>query len=134
MKENGETIIKSLDHLSNRTEILLKEGFGLAKDMKQKKIKDMKQIDDLFERIVKKILHKKVLLKKDYNEAFNLELDRVNLDMENFEKHMSLINFNKETVHKLVTELDQFQGKKIQGSEISNKLENFKRQEEELKD
>lgn len=33
-----------------------------------------------------------------------------------------------------MTELDQYQGKKISGSEISNKLENFKRQEEELKD
>jgi hypothetical protein len=46
---------------------------------------------------------------------------------------MSLINFTKETALKTVQELEQFQGKKIQGSEISNKLENFKRQEDDLR-
>ena len=68
----------------------------------------MKMIDEIFERIAKKIMLKKTQLKKEYNEAFNQELDRVNVEQENFEKHMSLINFNKETVSKLVTELDQF--------------------------
>jgi len=47
---------------------------------------------------------------------------------------MSLIAFNKETVVKTVQELEALEGKKIQGSELSNKLENFKRSEEELKE
>lgn len=47
---------------------------------------------------------------------------------------MSLINFSKETVVKTAQELEQYQGKKVSGSDIANKLENFKRQEEELKD
>lgn len=66
----------------------------------------MKMIDGIFEKITKMIMLKKTQLKKEYNEAFNQELDRVNIEQENFEKHMSLINFNKETVQKLVTELD----------------------------
>jgi hypothetical protein len=40
---------------------------------------------------------------------------------------MSLINFSKETVVKTAQELEAIQNKKIQGTEISNKLENFKR-------
>lgn len=63
-------------------------------------------IDEIFDRIAKKIMLKKAQLKKEYNEAFNVELDRVNAEQENFEKHQSLINFNKETVFKLVTELE----------------------------
>jgi len=43
---------------------------------------------------------KKAQLKKEYNDAFNIELDRVNIEQENFEKHMSLINFSRETVQK----------------------------------
>ena len=35
---------------------------------------------------------------------------------------------------KTVQELEQIQGKKINGNEISNKLDNFRRQEEELKE
>lgn len=47
---------------------------------------------------------------------------------------MSLVAFNKDTVSKTANELEQYQGKKINGSEIANKLENFKKQEEELRD
>ncbi len=42
-----------------------------------------------------------------------MELDRVNIEQENFEKHMSLLNFTKDTVLKTVSELEQFQGKKV---------------------
>lgn len=34
LKENGDSILTSLDSLSSRTEVLLKEGFRLTKDMK----------------------------------------------------------------------------------------------------
>ena len=94
----------------------------------------MKAIDEVFDKIQKKILLKKAQIKKAYNDAFNLELSQVNVEQENFEKHLSLINFSKETVAKTAQELESHQGKKIAGSEIANKLENFKRQEEELKD
>lgn len=59
-----------LDQHSLRTETLMKDGFALTKDMKSKKIKDMKMIDEIFERIVKKVLLKKAQLKKEYSEAF----------------------------------------------------------------
>ena len=74
--------------------------------MKQKKIKDMKVIDDVFEVILKKVHLKKTMLKKEYNEHFNVELDRVNNEQENFQKHMSLINFTKDTALKTVQELE----------------------------
>ena len=41
---------------------------------------------------------KKAQLKKEYNDAFNVELARVNTEQENFEKHMSLIAFSKDNV------------------------------------
>jgi len=37
-------------------------------------------IDEIFDRIAKKIMLKKAQLKKEYNEAFNVELDRVNAE------------------------------------------------------
>ena len=55
LKENADTIISSLNNLSDRSEQLLKDGFKLTKDMKTKKIKDMKMIDEVFEKIIKKI-------------------------------------------------------------------------------
>jgi len=46
---------------------------------------------------------------------------------------MSLINFNKETVQNTVTELDGGSTDKIiRGSEISTKIDNFKKIQEEL--
>jgi hypothetical protein len=35
-----------------------------------------------------------------------MEEKRINQELENFEKHMSLIKFNKETVNKIVEELE----------------------------
>ena len=52
----------------------MQEGFKLTKDMKQRKIKDMRQIDEVFEKILKKLQIKKAQIKKQYNDAFNLEL------------------------------------------------------------
>jgi len=62
---------------------------------------------------------------------------RINQELENFEKHMSLINFNKETVQKTVDELGQtaiqLADSKLQGgSEVGTKLDNFKQMQDEL--
>jgi hypothetical protein len=70
--------------------------------MKQRKISDMKGIDEKFEKIIKSIQGKKAQLKKEYNDAFSMELNRINIEQENFEKHMSLVNFSKDTVLKTV--------------------------------
>jgi hypothetical protein len=45
---------------------------------------------------------------------------------------LSLIHFCKENVQKTTTEIENLRGKAIKGSDISNRLENFKRQEDEL--
>ena len=67
-----------------------------------------------------------------------MEEQRINQELENFEKHMSLINFNKETVQKTVDELavtaSNQSDTKIQGSEVSTKLDNFKQMQDELED
>ena len=49
---------------------------------------------------------KKAQFKKSYNDAFNMELGQANLDQENLEKHLSLINFCKDTVLKTASELE----------------------------
>ena len=98
----------SLANQIEKTEQLLTGGFALTKEMKMRKIKDMQTIDEQFENIQKKILLKKAQLKKAYNDAFNQELAQVNAEQENFEKHLSLINFSKETVVKTAQELEQY--------------------------
>lgn len=59
LKENGEQILTSLDTISNKTEELLKDGYKLTKEMKSNKIKDMKAIDEKFEKVVKAVQMKK---------------------------------------------------------------------------
>lgn len=66
----------------------------------------MKSIDESFEGIVKQVQLKKAQLKKQYNDAFLIELGRVNLEQENFEKHISLISFSKDNVMKTVQEVE----------------------------
>jgi ElaB/YqjD/DUF883 family membrane-anchored ribosome-binding protein len=78
LKENADNIVSSLNNLSERTEMLLSDGFKLAKDMKSQKIKDMRSIDEVFDKIQKKLLMRKAQVKKAYNDAFNLELSQVN--------------------------------------------------------
>jgi hypothetical protein len=68
----------------------------------------MRIIDEVFEKIQKKLLMRKAQIKKSYNDAFNQELGQVNIEQENFEKHLSLINFSKETVVKTASELEVF--------------------------
>ncbi len=80
LKENADNIVTSLNNLSERTDMLLSDGFKLTKDMKTKKIKDMRAIDEVFDKIQKKILMKKASIKKSYNDAFNLELSQVNAE------------------------------------------------------
>ena len=55
LKENADSIVTSLNNLGERTELMLGDGFKLTKDMKGKKIKDMRAIDDIFETIIKKV-------------------------------------------------------------------------------
>ena len=64
-----------------------------------------------------------------------MEEQRINQELENFEKHMSLINFNKETVTKTVDELEAGHSDKIQGgSETAKKFDNFKNIQDELQE
>ena len=53
-------------------------------------------------------------------------------EQENFDKHLSLIRFCKENVMKTCQEIDNFRGKQIKGSDLANKVDNFKNQEETL--
>lgn len=74
--------------------------------MKMRRIKDVKLIDSKFETLIEKIQAHRALIKLKYNDCFKMEEQRINQELENFEKHMSLINFNKETVFKIVEELE----------------------------
>jgi hypothetical protein len=106
LKENADNIVKQLDGMTLKTEELLGESSKLQKDMKLRKIKDIKHFDEKIEKLMEQIMLKKAQLKREYIEAFNSEMDRVNKEQENFETHLSLIAFNKDTVLKTVQELD----------------------------
>ena len=108
LKENADNIVKQLDEMSESTEGLLQESSKLQKEMKIRKIKDIKYFDEKIEKLVEQIMLKKAQLKREYIDAFNSEMERVDKEQENFETHLSLIAFNKDTVLKTVQELDQF--------------------------
>ena len=74
--------------------------------MRLKRIKDLKFIDAKFQRLLDKIQAQRARVKVKYNDCFKVEQRRIQTELENFEKHMSLINFNKETVIKTLEELD----------------------------
>lgn len=132
LKENGDKIVSNLENFAHRTDALVTQGVELAKDVKRRKIKVMGQIDTYFERVMQQILLKKAEVKLRYSDALKVEEARINREQDNFEKHLSLIHFCKENVQKTTNEVENLRGKAIKGSDISNRLENFKRQEEEL--
>ena len=45
LKENGQHIIRTLDNLSNKTEKFIEHGYDLYKQMKLRRIKDVKMVD-----------------------------------------------------------------------------------------
>ena len=46
LKENADSIVSSLNNQTEKSELLLTSAFKLTKEMKVKKIKDMRTIDD----------------------------------------------------------------------------------------
>ena len=77
--------------MSQRTEILINQGFDLGKEMKRRKVKVMQHVDEYFERVIKQILVKKAEVKLKYSDALKVEEARLLREEENFEKHLSLI-------------------------------------------
>ena len=87
----------------------------------------MGQIDEYFNRVIRQFLLKKAEIKLKYSEALKVEEARISREQENFEKHLSLIQFCKENVQRTTEEIENLRGKQIKGTDISNKLDNFKR-------
>jgi len=101
--------------------------------MKLRRIKDIKMVDAKYQKLIDKIRGQRAQIKIRYNDCFQIEEKRINQELENFEKHMSLINFNKETVTKTVEELESGPTEKINGgSEVSTKIDNFKKIQDDL--
>ena len=92
----------------------------------------MTQIDENFDRIIHQVLQKRAEIKLKYAEALQVEEARICREQENFDKHLSLIRFCKENVVKTCREIDDFRGKQIKGSDLANRVDNFKNQEETL--
>lgn len=63
-------------------------------------------IDSKYQRLLDKISAQRAAIKVKYNDCFKIEEKRIQTELENFEKHQSLINFNRDTVLKAVEELD----------------------------
>ena len=70
-----------------------------------RKVKAIRQIDNHFDKIIKEIQLKKAQTKLKYNDALKVEEMRINREQENFEKHLSLVNFCKENVVKSMKEI-----------------------------
>ena len=113
LKESGQSIIRQLDKYSQKTEKFIENGYQLFKSMKIRRIRDVKQIDNNYQKLIDKIQAQRAQVKLRYNDCFKMEEQRINQELENFEKHMSLINFNKDTVQKTVEELECGQNDKI---------------------
>lgn len=92
----------------------------------------MQQIDAYFEKVVRQVLLKKAEVKLKYSDALKVEEARIHREQENFEKHLSLIRFCAENVQKTTGEIENYRGKQIKGTDISNRLDNFKRAEDDL--
>lgn len=73
LKENGDKTVKDLNHLYQKTEGLISQGFELTKDVKRNKVKVMQRIDEYFEKVVQQLLLKKAEIKFKYSEALKLE-------------------------------------------------------------
>ena len=92
----------------------------------------MTQIDENFDKIIHQVFQKRAEIKLKYAEALQVEESRIIREQENFDKHLSLIRFCKEKVTKTCQEIDNYRGKQIKGSDLSNRVENFKNQEETI--
>lgn len=71
-------------------------------------------------------------MKLKYSDALQVEEARIMREQDNFEKHLSLIRFCKENLLKSSGEIENFRGKYIKGSDLANRVDNFKNQEETL--
>ena len=90
------------------------------------------QIDDNFETIINKVLRKRAEIKLKLSDCLKLEEARINKELENFQQHQSLVAFCRENVAKSAMEIENYKGKQIKGSDLANRVENFKAQEEKL--
>ena len=90
---------------------MINQGTQLRAEVKKRKVEVMVQIDENFDRIIHQILQKRAEVKLKYAEALQVEEARIMREQENFDKHLSLIRFNKENVVKTCTEIDNFRGK-----------------------
>lgn len=133
LKENGQQIVRQLEKNSQRTVDLINNGDQMFRQMKLRRIKDMKMIDAKYQRLIDKIQGQRAQIKIRYNDCFSIEEKRINQEVEIFEKHLDLINYNKETVRKAVEELESGPAEKINGgSEVSSKIDYLKNIQDDL--
>ena len=106
LRESAQSIASKLESMTNQTEALMQSANDIHNEMRLKRIKDLKIIDSKYQRLLDKISAQRAQIKVKYNECFKIEERRIQTELENFEKHASLINFNRDTVLKAVEELD----------------------------
>ena len=88
---------------------------------------ELKSVDAFFDGLILQLKVQRSKVKKDYSEAWQHESERLYSEQEEFQKHLSLINFTKDTVQKTVQEIENITGMKVKGNEIATKLENFRK-------
>jgi hypothetical protein len=97
--------------MAGKTEQLIEQGFALTKQMKMRKVKVMRTIESHYDKIIKQVQLKKAETKLKYSDSLKVEECRINREQENFEKHLSLVNFCKENVKQNTKELENIRNK-----------------------
>jgi septal ring factor EnvC (AmiA/AmiB activator) len=70
-----------------------------------KRESDFKKIDEEFTRIIKHVKKRRDQLKEEYEKAHENEIGNIEKELENYATHLSLLNFNIDTMKKTLTEL-----------------------------
>ena len=133
LEENAEQIVKSMDSCMDQTQTLISKGEKAKQVLQQKRDKDLANLDNEFDSIITRIKSRKTTLRDEYLLAMNHQLLHLDTELENYLTHQRLLNFNSETIKHFLLDVTTHtpspEDSKNKAKEISNKLENFKRQE-----
>ena len=88
---------------------------------------DIAIVDKEMERIIKNVQKRGETIKESYKNLVNEQTTQINTELENYQNQLSLLDYNKSNVEKILQEMDQ--NGKVEKHQ-KNKLENIKKMAE----
>lgn len=92
---------------------------------------DREMVDNEMERIIKNVKKRGQQIKESYTKLVGEQIDVINYELENYQSQLSLLEYNKSNVEKILMEMDQTG--KVE-KHHKNKLENIKKMAETAHD